>query len=73
MKKDKAEHFIVSMAIFFVMAHLWAIIPAMLIALLAGVIKEIYDRSQQGNYWDWHDLLAGFLGILTGFIIYKWR
>lgn len=33
---------------------------------LIGVGKELYDEAQEGNTFDWHDLLADVAGAAVG-------
>lgn len=39
---------------------------AFLASFLAGIAKETGDSLSPGNYWDWYDILADFLGSLIG-------
>lgn len=35
-------------------------------AVLIGFGKELYDEAQEGNTFDWHDLLADVAGAAVG-------
>lgn len=36
------------------------------LATLIGVGRELYDEGQEGNMFDWHDLLADVVGATVG-------
>jgi len=64
-KVDKQLHFLVSA---FIVFAIYAFIPNLLvagiIALMVGLLKEVYDEYTYGG-WDWYDMLADVIGILV--------
>ena len=36
------------------------------LAVLIGVRKELYDEAQEGNTFEWHDLMADVAGAAVG-------
>ena len=61
--KDKIYHFYVCFSITCILSYI-SIILATSIALLAGLIKEIYDDRQPNNKFDFYDLIADILGVI---------
>lgn len=69
---DKIKHFAVCLAVSAATAVVCALAGTPLSGMLAGLIaglaigagNECGDRATTG--WDWYDLLADFLGALTG-------
>lgn len=39
------------------------------LAVLIGFGKELYDEAQEGNTFDWHDLLADVAGAAAGAVM----
>ena len=39
------------------------------LAVLIGVRKELYDEAQEGNTFEWHDLLADVAGAAVGAVM----
>lgn len=39
------------------------------LAVLIGVGRELYDEGQEGNTFDWHDLLADVAGATVGVVM----
>lgn len=39
------------------------------LAVLIGVGRELYDEGQEGNTFDWHDLLADMTGAAVGVVM----
>ena len=61
--KDKLLHFLCS---FFILHFFNAFLPlifAILISVVFGIGKEIWDEKKHSG-WDWYDLLADTLGII---------
>lgn len=73
MGKDKILHFLACETICFAVVILGLIIglgdyciaAGVIVALLAGIGKEIYDRKK-GGVFDFNDILADAAGILVG-------
>lgn len=42
---------------------------SLILAIVAGVLKEAKDAVTPDNYWDWWDILADVWGILEGTIV----
>lgn len=59
--KDKVWHFGVSLV-------LAAICP--LVAVVAAVGKEVFDRGKNGGHWCWKDVVADLIGVAVGSIIH---
>lgn len=55
--KDKVWHFGVSLA-------LAVVCPV--VAVVAAVGKEVYDRGKSGGHWCWKDIVADVVGIALG-------
>lgn len=66
MKKDKLLHFIagVIIALLFSTVHP---VAGLVVAILAGVAKELYDKAK-GGLFDWKDLVFTVAGGLFVFI-----
>ena len=79
-QKDKILHFAVCAIAAFVCA---SIVGAMsknefagatagfAMAMGLGIGKEYGDSKAKGNKWDWLDILADFLGAVTGVFLYS--
>ena len=76
--KDKKLHFLCSFGIAFVFALFFFLIgmsaielsiASFSVAFAAGIGKEYADKVNPHNYWDWYDVLADFLGSITGLIL----
>ena len=61
---DKYVHFIVCMILVQLISLLIPFYYAMLIVFLIGLLKEIFDSTQQDDKFDVKDLLADILGII---------
>lgn len=69
---DKVAHFCACFAVTVVVAailrkHDCAIFVGILTGMVAGIVKETIDKARGGVFDTW-DLLADFLGTLTGAI-----
>lgn len=58
---DKVKHFCVCLA-------LSVITPVL--AIIAAVVKEIYDKQQPLNHFCWKDIVADLVGVLCGGVIH---
>lgn len=72
MGKDKVAHYfvcffatIVISLVFFWLGQTASIITGAMFALGLGLGKEFGDSKASGNKWDWYDILADCLGIIT--------
>lgn len=69
---DKLLHFNACLFVAYLTARLLSCctIERMLVgfafAVLIGFGKELYDEGQEGNTFDWHDLLADVAGAAVG-------
>ena len=74
MKKcaDKIVHFLLSAFIVcFLMVILKDVVLPIIITLLIGICKEMYDEFREGGTGaNWWDFLADALGVATGVIIF---
>lgn len=73
--KDKYIHFTICLAItlvIYAIGSIWlgpvAAAPAFVIAILAGIAKERYDKTH-GGFYDQYDIVADFLGCFLGLVI----
>ena len=55
--KDKVWHFGVSLV-------LAVVCPV--VAVVAAVGKEVYDRGKNGGHWCWKDIVADAVGVALG-------
>lgn len=76
--KDKLLHFIAGLLITQIVYDVWCliinksyigIIVGFIIAVIIGVLKEIYDKHHKGHSFEWYDMLAANIGALLGAII----
>lgn len=68
---DKIAHFAVNFCIVLaagVFKKGWLIIAGVLIAVIASVAKEIWDKVSGKGECDWKDLVADAIGIVAGLI-----
>ncbi|MFA5340421.1 MAG: hypothetical protein WC332_01465 [Clostridia bacterium] len=73
---DKLKHFIAGFAICIVGYFLISILAipvqaslaGMLLAFLAGLLKELYDKFVKKTYFDWFDWAVTNVGGIMGFI-----
>ena len=69
---DKLLHFNACMFVAYLTARLLPcctverILAGFALATLIGFGKELYDEGQEGNTFDWHDLLADVAGATVG-------
>jgi len=66
---DKIEHFIVWFTITLFSVSFLGMVYGVLLSLILGIIKEIYDEIF-GSHFSWGDLLADILGILVALSFY---
>lgn len=59
--KDKVWHFGISLA-------LAVICPV--VAIVAAVGKEVYDRRSCAGHWCWKDILADAVGVVLGSVVH---
>lgn len=69
---DKLLHFNVCLFVAYLIARLLPcctverMLAGFAFAVLIGFGKELYDEAQEGNMFDWHDLLADVAGAAVG-------
>ena len=68
--KDKANHFIYGLLIYFIGTLILGDIFGLSLCFTAAAGKEIYDHWNPLNKWCWWDLLWTLMGGLVGFIIH---
>lgn len=72
---DKLLHFNVCMFVAYLAARLLPcctverMLAGFAFAVLIGFGKELYDEAQEGNMFDWHDLLADVAGAAAGAVM----
>jgi len=69
-QKDKLQHFWYSTFATFFLSLIFGMPGAVILVLLAGICKEIYDEYVKGTGFDIYDLFADILGIVSGVILY---
>ena len=67
---SRLKHFIVMAMIAFVFVHFIGL-GVVVLGLIVGVAKELYDRHYRHTFFDWYDVVWTFNGGLFAFIIYK--
>jgi hypothetical protein len=67
-EQDKIDHFIVWTLLTLVLKQCLNLIFAILIALMLGIIKEIYDHIKNKRF-SIGDLIADCCGILVGILL----
>jgi Sec-independent protein secretion pathway component TatC len=76
-KVDKYLHFIVCLFLSFITSKLVTAFSTLLIGLSAGllfaisvgIVKEMYDSHQKGNFFDKDDLKADIAGSIIGILM----
>ena len=72
---DKLLHFNVCLFVAYLSARLLPcctverMLAGFAFAVLIGFVKELYDEGQEGNTFDWHDLLADVAGAAVGVVM----
>lgn len=66
---DKVLHFVGCLVIALVVGYLLVALVGLIVSVLVGVIKEVYDSRSNGTSFDWRDLTASATGALAGYII----
>ena len=66
MTKDKIYHFAVSAALVVLFALLWDVEWSLLIVLVMGVIKELWDKFIEHEIFDGMDVFMGAVGCIFG-------
>ncbi|MDO7788266.1 hypothetical protein [Desulforamulus aquiferis] len=69
-KKDKLLHIFISFLLFMTLIHFLHPHIAALLTLALGIAKEIYDQLSGKGTPEYKDILANFLGILAGYIVF---
>lgn len=69
MRSDGLLHIACSALIVLTFAAVLPLWAAALIAAVAGVAKEIYDRHN-GGVAEWHDIICDAIGIVYGVLIF---
>ena len=59
--KDKVKHFGACLV-------LAGICP--IVAIVAAIIKEVYDHHQPNNHWCWKDIVADVAGVVLGSVVH---
>lgn len=68
--KDKLLHFVCSFLITIVFGLLFGGAIGLAAGLCAALLKETYDEYREdGTGWDWKDVLADVIGIITALIL----
>jgi len=67
-EEDKQQHFLYSLGILLLSYCVFSLISSLIITLLIGLGKEIWDHYY-GTGFCWWDLLANMLGIFTGLLL----
>ena len=79
-ERDKKLHFTVcaiisalTMILFFILKTplFIACIASVLTSMGAGFGKEWGDKCAEHNHWDWYDIIADFVGCITGTILFS--
>ena len=65
---DKITHFFVSYAMILTLTLFIGIVPSVVITLITGMAKELYDKHDYGLF-SWPDLIADMLGILAAIVV----
>jgi len=69
---DKIQHFVVSIAIVFILNYLLhSINMACALTLLIGIAKEVYDKVSGKGTADIYDIFSDVLGVLLAYFIIK--
>ena len=66
---DKIYHAISCLVITLITALFLNWWIGLILAVLAGILKEVYD-AKWGTGWDWYDILADMLGVVLGVGVY---
>lgn len=66
---DKKLHFSYSFGIFCTAALFVPLQVAIIVALAAGILKEVYDYRSYGEF-SWEDVVANCVGILCAVLIH---
>ena len=66
MGADGMMHFIVSSVISALLKVFVGVFPGIVITLIIGIAKEVYDRVSKKGSAEWKDVVCDILGMLVG-------
>lgn len=66
---DKVIHFIAAIILTVILSLFMHYSLAFLVAMIVGVLKELYDLHIKGTYFDWADIWADAWGCMLGVLI----
>lgn len=69
LRTDGLLHLVISALIVVLFGAFLPVWAAVLIAAVAGIAKEIYDRASGKGTAEWHDLICDGIGIVLGVLI----
>lgn len=69
LRTDGLLHLVISALIVVLFGAFLPVWAAVLIAAVAGIAKEIYDRASGEGTAEWHDLICDGIGIVLGVLI----
>jgi len=69
LERDKQLHILAGLVVFVVVGFLSSPITGLIAGILAGLVKEMFDRYIQDENFDIKDLLATVAGAVLGFIV----
>lgn len=69
MRTDGLLHVETSALLFMLFAKL-SVMVAVLICLVLGIMKELYDKYSGKGLAEWHDIWCDLIGIAAGIIIW---
>lgn len=69
-EKDKANHFIYGLLIYFIITLFFGDLIGLVVCFLAAIGKELYDYWSPLHRFDWWDFIWTIAGGLVGFIIH---
>lgn len=69
LRTDGLLHLVISALIVVLFGAFLPVWAAVLIAVVAGIAKEIYDRVSGNGKAEWHDLICDGIGIVLGVLV----
>jgi len=67
--QDKANHFIYGIVIYFITNLVFGVFIAVMIGVIAGIGKEVYDELHDNHVSDWKDAAVTMAGVLLGVLL----
>ena len=67
--EDTANHFIYGIVIYFITNLVFGVFIAVMIGIIAGISKEIYDELHKNHVSDWKDAAVTMAGVLLGVLL----